>query len=90
MRDFDKSKSANLLKILKVEHLTKKWQNCGTEALCVMLYYDGKNLARIVNKVLGIHVLCVFFYFETVVVLVLLTVLYFHKLNFPVCMFCFK
>ena len=54
-RDFDKSKSANLLKILKGEHPTKKWQNCGTEVLCVMLFYDGAELARIVNKVLGTH-----------------------------------
>ena len=54
-RDFDKSKPANLLKILKGEHPTKKWQNCGTEVLCVMLYYEGAELARIVNKVLGTH-----------------------------------
>ena len=52
-RDFDKSKSANLLKILKGEHPTKKWQNCGTEVLCVMIFYDYAELARIVNKVLG-------------------------------------
>ena len=52
-RDFDKSKSANLLKILKGEHPTKKWQNCGTEVLCVMIFYDFPELARIVNKVLG-------------------------------------
>ena len=52
-RDFDKSKSANLLKILKGEHPTKKWQNCGTEVLCCMMYYEGAELARIVNKVLG-------------------------------------
>ena len=54
-RDFDKSKSANLLKILKGEHPTKKWQNCGSEVLCVMLFYSGADLARIVNKVLGVH-----------------------------------
>jgi len=52
-RDFEKSKSANLLKILKGEHPTKKWQNCGTEVLCVMIFYDFAELARIVNKVLG-------------------------------------
>ena len=52
-RNSDKSKFANLLKILKGEHPTKKWQNCGTEVLCVMLYYEGADLARIVNKVLG-------------------------------------
>ena len=52
-RDFNKSKSANLLKILKGEHLTKKSQNCGTEVLCVMLYYDGAEFARNVDKVLG-------------------------------------
>ena len=51
--DFDKSKSANLLKILKGEHPTKKWQNCGTEVLCCMLFYEGAELARVVNKVLG-------------------------------------
>ena len=27
--------------------------NCGTEVLCIMLFYDGAELARIVNKVLG-------------------------------------
>ena len=52
-RDFDKSKSANLLKILKGEHPTKKWQNCGTEVLCCMMFYEGAELARVVNKVLG-------------------------------------
>ena len=52
-RVFDTSKSANLLKILKGEHPTKKWQNCGTEVLCVMIFYDFAELARIVNKVLG-------------------------------------
>ena len=59
-RDFDKSKAANLLKIMKGEHPTKKWQNCGTEVLCVMLFYSGADLARIVNKVLGMH----FFFFK--------------------------
>ena len=53
-QDFDKSKASNLLKMLKGEHPTKKWQNCGTEVLCVMLMYDGAELARIVEKVLGI------------------------------------
>ena len=43
-RDFEKSKSANLLKILKSEYPTKKWKNCGTEVLCVMLYYNGAEL----------------------------------------------
>ena len=63
-RDFDKSKSANLLKILKGEHPTKKWQNCGTEVLCIMLYYSGAELARIVNKVLGMEeCLCVYVFF---------------------------
>ena len=52
-RDFDKTKASNLLKLLKGEHPMKKWQNCGTEVLCVMLFYDGDDLARIVNKVLG-------------------------------------
>jgi len=41
--------------MLKGEHATKKWQNCGTEVLCVMLFYDGADLTRIVNKVLGKH-----------------------------------
>ena len=54
-QDFDKSKASNLLKMLKGEHPTKKWQNCGTEVLCVMLFYDGAELTRIVNKVLGKH-----------------------------------
>jgi len=54
-RGFDKSKAANLLKIMKGEHPTKKWQNCGTEVLCVMLYYSGADLARIVDKVLGME-----------------------------------
>ena len=43
-----------LLKLLKGEHpRTKKWQNCGTEVLCVMLFYEGADLTHIVNKVLG-------------------------------------
>ena len=54
-RDFDRTKAANLLKMLKGEHPTKKWQKCGTEVLCVMLIYDGAELTRIVNKVLGKH-----------------------------------
>ena len=33
---------------------------------------------------------CVYIFFETVVVLVLLTVLYFHILTFQMCMFCCK
>ena len=41
--------------MLKGEHPTKKWQNFGTEVLCVMLIYDGAELTRIVNKVLGEH-----------------------------------
>ena len=45
-RDFDKTKAANLLKLLKGEHPTKKWQNCGTEVLCVMLLCDGADLTR--------------------------------------------
>ena len=54
--DFDKSKAANLLKMLKVEHPTKKWQICGTEVstcVCIMLINDWAELTRIVNKVLG-------------------------------------
>ena len=41
------------MKLLKGEHHTKKWQNYGTEVLCVMLFYDGADLTQIVNKVLG-------------------------------------
>ena len=59
-RDFDKSKASNLLKMLKGEHPTKKWQNCGTEVLCVMLIYDGAELARVVDKVLGIQLQLVY------------------------------
>ena len=51
--ELDKCKASNLLKMLKGEHPTKKWQNCGTEVLWVMLFYDGAELTRIVNKVLG-------------------------------------
>ena len=31
----------------------KTWLNCGLDVLCVMLYYDGEDLARIVEKVLS-------------------------------------
>ena len=58
---FDKLKSANLLKILKGEHPTKKWQNCGTEVLCVMIFYDFAELARIANKVVGNECVCCYF-----------------------------
>ena len=34
---------------MKGGHPTKKWQNCRTNVLCVMLYFDGAELARIVN-----------------------------------------
>ena len=30
----------------------KMWLNCGLDVLCVMLFYDGDDLARIVEKVL--------------------------------------
>ena len=55
MPEISRAKAANLRKMLKGEHPTKKWQNCGTEVLCVMLIYDGAELTRIVNKVLGKH-----------------------------------
>ena len=74
MWDFDKSKSANLLKNLKGEHPTKKWQNCGTEVLCVMLYYDRDDLARIINKILGKTVFFCVVLLQTVLVIVLLKV----------------
>ena len=42
----------NLLLMLKKEHPDKTWLNCGLDVLCVMLFYDGDDLARIVEKVL--------------------------------------
>ena len=38
--------------MLKKEHPDKTWLNCGLDVLCVMLYFDGDDLARIVEKVL--------------------------------------
>ena len=38
--------------MLKKEHPEKTWLNCGLDVLCVMLFYDGDDLARIVEKVL--------------------------------------
>ena len=61
---YDKTKSADLLKILKGGHPTTKWQNCGTQMLCVMLFYEGAELAIIVNKVLVNTVVVVYLYFE--------------------------
>ena len=79
-RDFDKSKAANLLKMLKGEHPTNKWQNCGTEVLCVMLMYDEADLTRIVNKVLGKH----FSFLETKLLFRTICVAL-NLLNFHVC-----
>ena len=45
----------NLLKMLKKEHPTEDWQNCGTEMLCIMLYFDGDELVDTVNKVLSTY-----------------------------------
>ena len=42
----------DLLLMLKKEHPEKTWLNCGLDVLCVMLFYDGDDLARIVEKVL--------------------------------------
>ena len=38
--------------MLKKEHPDKTWLNCGLDVLCAMLYFDGDDLARIVEKVL--------------------------------------
>jgi len=38
--------------MLKKEHPDKTWLNCGLDVLCVMLFYDGDDLAQIVEKVL--------------------------------------
>ena len=38
--------------MLRKEHSEKTWLNCGLDVLCVMLFYDGDDLARIVEKVL--------------------------------------
>ena len=38
--------------MLRKEHSEKSWLNCGLDLLCVMLYYDGDDLSRIVEKVL--------------------------------------
>ena len=39
--------------MLRKEHHEKTWLNCGLDVLCVMLFYDGDDLARIVEKVLS-------------------------------------
>ena len=39
----------NLLKMLKKEHPSEDWQNCG------MLYFDGDELVDTVNKVLSTY-----------------------------------
>ena len=38
--------------MLRKEHPEKTWLNCGLDVLCVMFYYDGDDLARIIEKVL--------------------------------------
>ena len=39
--------------MLKKEHPDKTWNNCGLDVLCahVMMYYDGDELNRILDKV---------------------------------------
>ena len=70
IRDFDKSKSANLQKILRGNippksgriAALKSCMNDKLQCSCysVMLYYSGADLARILNKVLGMEeCLCV-------------------------------
>ena len=39
--------------MLRKEHPEKTWLTCGLDVLCIMLYYDGEDLARIVKKVLS-------------------------------------
>ena len=39
--------------MLRKEHHEKTWLNCGLDVLCVMFFYDGEELARIVEKVLS-------------------------------------
>ena len=39
--------------MLRKKHPKKTWLNCGLDFLCVMLFYDGDELARIVEKVLS-------------------------------------
>ena len=40
--------------MLKKDHHEKNWLNCGLDLLCIMLYYKGDDLARIVDKVLSL------------------------------------
>ena len=39
--------------MLRKEHSEKTWLYCGLDVRCVMLYYDGDELARIVEKVMS-------------------------------------
>ena len=39
--------------MLRKEHHKKTWLNYGLDVLCIMLFYDGDDLARIVEKVLS-------------------------------------
>ena len=39
--------------MLRKEHPEKTWLICGLDVLCDMLFYDGEELARIVEKVLS-------------------------------------
>ena len=39
--------------MLRKEHSEKTWLNCSLDVLCVMLYYDGEDVAIIVEKLLS-------------------------------------
>ena len=39
--------------MLKKKYHEKTWLNCSLDVLCVMLFYDGEDRARIVDKVLS-------------------------------------
>ena len=39
--------------MLRKEQNEKTWLNCRIDVLCVMLFYDEDNLAKIVEKVLS-------------------------------------
>jgi len=47
--------------MLRKEHPTEDWQNCGTEMLCIMLYLDGDELVDTINKVLSTYTQRIFF-----------------------------
>ena len=52
--------------MLRKEHPTEDWQNCGTEMLCIMLYLDGDELVDTINKVLSTYTQHIFFFFSLV------------------------